>query len=116
MRAALRRTRTRRTRRPFWDKVKNAFDLLQKLLTVSSIVIGAIAVGYLITVGQKQTIVIDKFSIAEDIKKTGYDEPGLARQLADEIATMTHDTTSTKDHRAAYSYDHEPLIQINAAV
>ena len=87
----------------------------RRFLGVSAAAIGAIAIGYLLTVGQKQTIVIDKFSIAEDIKKTGYDEAGVARQLADEISTMTHSTTSTKDYRAAYSYDHEPLVQIKSS-
>jgi tetratricopeptide (TPR) repeat protein len=95
-----------------WEIVGKCLETFQKLLAAGGALAGFLAIMYLLTVGQRQRIVVDKFSVAEDIKKAGYDEGAIARELADRIRTMAHETTSLKDQRATYSYDHEPLVEI----
>jgi tetratricopeptide (TPR) repeat protein len=102
-------------RSAFWNAVGKWLGVLQKLFTLSGITVGGIALLFIFLLSEKQTIVVDRFSIAEDIKRTGYDEGAVARELADRIQAMMHETTSLKDYRSAYSYDNEPLVQVEAS-
>lgn len=90
-------------------------DFGQKLFTFGSALIGGLVLLFLLTVGRQQSIVIERFSVAQDMKNAGYDESAIARQLADGVRTMVRQTTSLKDHRAAYSFDSEPLVEIESS-
>ena len=102
----------KKPKRGRWEMVGKGLGIFQNFLAAGGALAGLLAIMYLLTAGQRQTIVVDKFSVAEDIKKAGYDEVAIAHELADRIRTMAHETTSLKDQRATYSYDHEPLVQI----
>lgn len=95
-----------------WDSAGKTIDLLQKLIVFTGTIFGIIVIALFFVVNQKQSIVIGKFSIAEDVKKMGYDEVAIARQLSDKIRALSQQTKSQKDYRASYSYDNEPLIQV----
>lgn len=88
------------------------FENVKKVALVALTTLGVVAIAILFILGQKQTIVVGKFSISEEARKAGYDDLGLARQLASHIGEVVKTPASRKDARAIYSYDSEPTIDI----
>ncbi len=100
------------------ESTKGWFEFLQKFPVVISSIVGAITTAiivFIFLIGQQQTIVIGKFSIAESLRNAGYDDIAIARQLASRISAIIRTTTTHKNHRSVYSFENEPTIQVESS-
>ena len=100
------------------ESTKGWFEFLQKFPVVISSIVGAITTAiivFIFLIGQQQTIVIGKFSIAESLRNAGYDDIAIARQLASRISAIIRTTTTHKNHRSVYSFENEPTLQVDSS-
>jgi Tfp pilus assembly protein PilF len=90
------------------------FESGKKIFVAAISILGVLALAILFGLSQRPSIVVGKFSLSEEAKKAGYDELALSRQLANQIAEVIKAPSSRKDHRAIYSFDMEPTIDLEA--
>jgi Flp pilus assembly protein TadD len=93
-------------------RLLDVIDNLQKLVLVGLGVLGVAAFCVLFALDQRPRIVVGKFSLSEQAKKTGYDNVALARELAGHISAVVSAPSSNASQRAIYDFDNEPVVDL----